>query len=193
MSSREKILAAVRANKPDLQPLPDVIIPVREEGLIEEYRRVAEGIGAKVYEVGGIAEVKELLAASFEPSQRIVSPLEDFADMAEGIEAGIDPHSFADVELAIVRAEIGVSENSALWVPEGNVSQRVIPFICQHLAILINRERIVPTLQQAYSLIGEINYGYGVFIAGPSKTADIEQSLVLGAHGPRSLRVFIVG
>lgn len=183
----------MRANKPDLQPLPDVSIPVRDEGLIEEYRRVAEGIGAKVYEVGGLAEVKELLAASFEQWQRKVSPLEDFADMAEGVAAGTDPHSFADVELAIIRAEIGVSENSALWVPEGNVTERVLPFICQHLAIVVERERVVPTLQQAYSLIGAGSYGYGVFIAGPSKTADIEQSLVLGAHGPRSLRVFIIG
>jgi L-lactate dehydrogenase complex protein LldG len=36
------------------------------------------------------------------------------------------------------------------------------------------------------------SYGFATFIAGPSKTADIEQSLVLGAHGPRSLIVFLI-
>ncbi len=193
MSSREKILAAVKANKPDLSPLPEVTIPVSFDGLIEKYTQVATGIGAKVYQVSSIAEVKSLLADSFDLSLRVVTSLDDFSDIAEKDIAGVDPHSLENVELAIIKAEIGVAENSALWVPEGNVPQRVVPFICQHLAVLVQRENIVPTLHEAYEIIGAAEYGYGAFIAGPSKTADIEQSLVLGAHGPRSLSVFILG
>jgi len=192
MSSREKILAAVKANKPPLSLLPEVSIPVSYDGLIEKYTQVATGIGAKVYQVSSIGEVKSLLADSFDLSLRVVTSLDDFSDIAEKDIAGVDPHSLENVELAIIKAEIGVAENSALWVPEGNVPQRVVPFICQHLAIVIPREKIVPTLHQAYDMIGAAEYGYGAFIAGPSKTADIEQSLVLGAHGPRSLSVFIL-
>ncbi len=193
MSSREKILAAVKANKPDLSPLPEVTIPVSFEGLIEKYTQVATGIGAKVYQVSSIAEIKSLLADSFDLSLRVVTSLDDFSDIAEKDIASVDPHTLENVELAIIRAEIGVAENSALWVPEGNVPQRVVPFICQHLAIVVAKDKIVPTLHQAYEIIGSSDYGYGAFIAGPSKTADIEQSLVLGAHGPRSLSVFILG
>jgi len=193
MSSREKILAAVKANKPELSVLPEVNIPVSYDGLIEKYTQVATGIGAKVYQVSSIAEVKSLLADSFDLSLRVVTSLDDFSDIAEKDIAGVGPHSLENVELAIIKAEIGVAENSALWIPEGNVQQRVVPFICQHLAVVVAKGQIVPTLHQAYDIIGSAEYGYGAFIAGPSKTADIEQSLVLGAHGPRSLSVFILG
>ena len=44
----------------------------------------------------------------------------------------------------------------------------------------------------SYQLIHNTDYGYGVFISGPSKTADIEQSLVIGAHGAGSLTIFIL-
>jgi len=193
MSSREKILAAVKANKPELSVLPEVNIPVSYDGLIEKYTQVATGIGAKVYQVSSIAEVKSLLADSFDLSLRVVTSLDDFSDIAEKDIAGVGPHSLENVELAIIKAEIGVAENSALWIPEGNVQQRVVPFICQHLAVVVAKGQIVPTLHHAYDIIGSAEYGYGAFIAGPSKTADIEQSLVLGAHGPRSLSVFILG
>ena len=112
--------------------------------------------------------------------------------MAETDLAGLDPHTFADVELAIIKGEIGVAENGASWVPENNLQHRVMPFICQHLAIILDKNSFVPSMHQAYEKIGAADYGYGAFIAGPSKTADIEQSLVLGAHGPRSLSVFVI-
>jgi L-lactate dehydrogenase complex protein LldG len=57
---------------------------------------------------------------------------------------------------------------------------------------VISKDALVPTMAQAYAQIGNADYSYGAFISGPSKTADIEQSLVIGAHGPRSLSVFIL-
>jgi L-lactate dehydrogenase complex protein LldG len=57
---------------------------------------------------------------------------------------------------------------------------------------VITPDAIVPTLHEAYEKISDNAYGFGVFIAGPSKTADIEQSLVLGAHGPKTMTVFIL-
>ena len=192
MSSREKILAAVKANKPGQRELPEINIPVSTEGLIEKYTQVATGIGAKVYEVESIEQVKSLLADSYDASKRWVSSLAEFSDVAQTEIKDLDPHTLEDIELSIIKAQLGVAENSALWVPEMNVPQRVVPFICQHLAVIVDRNSIVPTLHQAYDIIGTQEYGYSAFIAGPSKTADIEQSLVLGAHGPRSLSVFII-
>ena len=87
---------------------------------------------------------------------------------------------------------MAVAENGAVWLSEDQLQVRVLPFICQHLAVLVNQKDIVHNMHEAYDKIGSSVYGYGAFIAGPSKTADIEQSLVLGAHGPRGMTVFLM-
>jgi len=77
-------------------------------------------------------------------------------------------------------------------VIRNQMHNRLLPFICQHLILIIEKKNIVATMHQAYQKIDIAREGFGVFIAGPSKTADIEQSLVIGAHGPRSLTVYLV-
>lgn len=192
MNSREKILAAVKANQPELQELPVVAIPQSDENLAERFTTIATAIGSKVHRVNSIDEIRSILSANFDFSSRIISSISELSDIAAADIGQLDPHSLEDVELAVLQAEIGVAENGALWVPEENTLQRVLPFISQHLALVVSVESLVPTMHQAYEVIGSRDYGYAAFIAGPSKTADIEQSLVLGAHGPRSMTVFLL-
>jgi L-lactate dehydrogenase complex protein LldG len=90
-----------------------------------------------------------------------------------------------------VNAIFAVAENGAVWITNDEMRIRALPFICEHLAVVINKKDIVNNMQEAYERIGNNAYDFGVFIAGPSKTADIEQSLVLGAHGPKTMTVFI--
>jgi L-lactate dehydrogenase complex protein LldG len=104
----------------------------------------------------------------------------------------LDNHELADVELMILPAHFAVAENGACWVNDDLYKERVLPFIPQHLALVVKKESFVATMHHAYKRIGDKKYGFGTFIAGPSKTADIEQSLILGAHGPRSLVVFVM-
>ena len=194
MSSRDSILAAVARNQPAREPMPEIPAFLSEEAdLVEKFAAVAVSIGSSVFRVKSLEEVKQIIQRQHGGAKRIVSSFPQFSDIAEtSVAPGTDPHALADVDLAILPAQLGVAENSALWITDAQLPLRVLPFICQHLALVVPQEKIVPLMHQAYDVIGAQEYGFGTFIAGPSKTADIEQSLVLGAHGPRTLCVFLM-
>lgn len=193
MSSREKILQAVRNNQPAAVPLPDLsAFKGMASDPAREYMDTFTGIGGKAVLVDSIDSAKLLIRGQLDPASRVVTTLPALADTFELYSASADPHSFENVELAVIRAHLAVCENGTVWLTEELMGQRIIPFICQHLAVLVDASTIVPTMHEAYARIGTGDYGFGVFIGGPSKTADIEQALVMGAHGPISMTVFVV-
>ena len=193
MSSREKILATVLHNQPQLTPLPDIsIFKVHNQDIVQKYIDTFIGIGGKIFSVESIDAVKILIPENFDITKRIVTTLPELTDVAELYSPTADPHSFQDVELAIINALFSVAENGAVWLTEPVMGHRILPYICQHLAVIVSATSIVSTMHDAYARIGEDEYGFGAFIGGPSKTADIEQALVMGAHGPITMTVFII-
>ena len=96
------------------------------------------------------------------------------------------------IENLVLQGNFGVAENGAIWVEDKDMPNRLLPFITQHLILQIDANAIVPTMQEAYRQMDLKETGFGVFISGPSKTADIEQSLVYGAHGAKELTVILV-
>jgi L-lactate dehydrogenase complex protein LldG len=193
MTTRERILDAVAKNQPATSPLPDTsMFEGDSNGLVQKYMDVFTAIGGSCYVVKDIPAVKTFIDESFDAAKRIVTTVPELGDSFELISDSVDPHSYEDIELALIKGHFSVAENGAVWLTEEVMGQRIIPYICQHLAVIIRAESIVPTLHEAYKVIGEGDYGFGGFISGPSKTADIEQALVLGAHGPLSMTVFII-
>jgi L-lactate dehydrogenase complex protein LldG len=193
MSTREKILEAILKNQPPSTALPDITMFRGDNNdLVQKYMAVFKTIGGTALLVDDIDEVRTLIKQNFDTTKRTVTTLTELSESFELITAIADPHSYYDVELAIIKAHFSVAENGAVWLTEEVMGQRIIPYICQHLAVIINADNILPTLHEAYEKIGAGDYGFGGFIGGPSKTADIEQALVLGAHGPLSMTVFII-
>ncbi|MEJ7683381.1 MAG: LUD domain-containing protein [Segetibacter sp.] len=160
--------------------------------MVQKYMDVFKTIGGSSFLVEDLAAVKAFINEHFDVAKRIVTTLPELSDSAELLSPAVDPHTYEDVELAVLKAHFLVAENGAVWLTDQLTEQRIIPYICQHLAVIVSAESIVPTLHEAYEIIGAGNYGFGGFIGGPSKTADIEQALVLGAHGPLSMTVFIL-
>jgi L-lactate dehydrogenase complex protein LldG len=191
--SRDKILAAIRQNQPSLTPLPSL------EGLNqsthnpqEQFKTVLHSIGGEAVEVADYQEIGAYIRQHYNAEGRFVTNLLGLSTVAETDWQESDPHDLENVELTIIHGIFGVAENAAIWITEGLMGQRVAPFICQNLAVVLNKKDIVPTMHEAYKRIGSSEYGFGSFIAGPSKTADIEQSLVLGAHGSKTMVVFLM-
>lgn len=160
----------------------------------EHFTQTLQGIGGQVIPVPDIQAVHAVLV-----EQQLWMPEYAICSLVDGVEPTTvdlatiaDPHDLANVDLAILRGEFGVAENGAIWLTDTHLKHRALPFITQHLALILSAKAIVHTMHEAYRQIAFTQAGFGVFISGPSKTADIEQSLVLGAHGARSLTVFLI-
>ncbi len=186
MTSRERILNSIASNKPALTTLPTV--PIFEgDGSIERFKTVLEGIGGKAVEVSSKADCQAAIDKYYSDLKNVASEIVK-ANVA--VDLDTTKEILEQVDLAVIQGEIGVAENGTIWVPEINMLNRALPFITQHLVLVLDKNTIVANMQQAYAKLENAG-SYGVFIAGPSKTADIEQSLVIGAHGARSMMVLI--
>jgi L-lactate dehydrogenase complex protein LldG len=186
MSSKENILGAIRGIVRDEKKLPEL----PDFGVDGELEKVfSQSILVNKGEILSLSEFEKWLTEQNFPK---VLSLSKSISHKSSIAVPSDPHELDDLNLAILDGQFGVAENGAIWVDDSQLSLRAVPFITEHLVIILEKKSLVPTLHQAYQKIGDTFSGFGLFIAGPSKTADIEQSLVIGAHGAKSLKVVLI-
>ena len=191
---RDKILHTIKQNKPKSSvPIPEWKSEYASRNLTKVYKEKVEQISARCIEIDDWILLAKWVKDHYESSKIIVSPIEGLDQLNTiDLAAVKDPVELKTVELAILQGQLGVAENGAVWLEETEMVHRVLPFITQHLILVLRKENIVEDMHQAYHQINLDRIGFGVFIAGPSKTADIEQSLVIGAHGARSCTVVLM-
>jgi L-lactate dehydrogenase complex protein LldG len=201
--SREKILAALRRHKVPAQPLPEEpLSAIRFADPMEQFIEVLRSVGGNAECVADATALARSIAQSSsyrDSSSRCCAvALPTSPDPTTSLNWNVslsdvdDPHHLAALEFAVLPGHFAVAENAAVWVTDHRLRHRAAYFIARNLALVLAAERIVSNLHEAYERISFMDNAYGCFISGPSKTADIEQSLVIGAHGARSLTVYLV-
>jgi L-lactate dehydrogenase complex protein LldG len=177
--SKEKILNSISKNKPahaDL-PVPRKIINEGNKDLVQAFMDKAISAGSKIENFDTYEKVGAWIRQKGMP---VIDLLPDSSAKDQYLH--VDDPDKAD--MVVIKGQLGVAENGAVWIDEHDMQIRKLPFLTSHLVLVLEKVRILPDMHEAYKQVDLGQSGFGVFIAGPSKTADIEQSLVIGAHGP---------
>ena len=193
MTSKEKILKNIKDNN----IVKNVALPsyenfgIKFENKFETFSTMLESVGGKALIIEK-DKLDETIKALYPDEKQIASNV-DFCSIGNfNANDFDDAHDLKDIDLAIVKGNFAVAENGAIWMKDESNRHRSLYFIAQNIVIVINENEIVNNMHEAYEKLSFEKAGFGVFISGPSKTADIEQSLVIGAHGPKSGYVIFI-
>ena len=200
MNSKNEILRRLRDVEAPAVEAPDHDGPwIQYDDVDAQFAAMVAAVGGVCHQAASTDDAMQVLEALpfvrhagglLSKSLKVVSQAPTLTAGNVDLDAVEDPHVLADVDLAIVRGHFGVAENGAVWVSDEAVRHRVIFFLPQHVAVIVPRDALVHNMHEAYERMRLPDAGqFGMFLSGPSKTADIEQSLVIGAHGARSLTV----
>jgi L-lactate dehydrogenase complex protein LldG len=196
VASRDAILAALRKNAPPAAPAPDLAgLGVTFADPLDQLAQSVVAVGGACARVADLAAADAALAAlpQAASARKIVSLVAGVGRPTVELAAIDDPHALADLDLAILPGTLAVAENAAIWVDGAALVHRAVFVITDHLVLVVHANDVVHHMHEAYARLAGRPPGYGLFISGPSKTADIEQVLVVGAQGARTCTVLVVG
>lgn len=195
MSSKSEILGRLRANVRETYDMPDLSFKklTFEDPMAEFIKQTTTTAGAKLIELRPTDDINEKIHEAFPNAKVIASNL-------PGVKADKNPdevekaQDLDGTDVGVIEGGVACAENACVWVPM-NMKQKAICFISESLVLIVSKKNIVSNMHEAYKKLEEMGetskYGFGTFISGPSKTADIEQTLVYGAQAATALTVFL--
>jgi len=195
MSNKEDILKKYRANvrvKFDMPDLSDIKAIQYPDPLVQ-FIKMTESVGGHVIEVKEGQDINELVKEMYPDAKEIASNLPEVTIATRNPDTVGRARDLNGTDVGIIRGLFGVAENACVWIPQ-MMKEKAVCFISENLVILLPKSQIVHNMHEAYKRIkfDETYDGYGTFISGPSKTADIAQVLVMGAQAARSATILLL-
>ncbi len=222
MTARDAVLASIRRSlgvtgteaprrfeaERRLAEAPAGVVPARGQGDLAArsatFRAEAERAQATIAEVADLAQVPAEVARFLrdnncpatvrmgaDPRLAALPWAETALEIAHGASDGGDLN-------AVSMAFAGIAEVGALALVSGPDNPTTLNFLPDNAIVVVRREDIVADYETVFARL-RAAYGKGGaprtvnLIVGPSRSADIEQTLLLGAHGPRRLHIVIAG
>ena len=189
--NKEELLSKLSRNTIHQFDLPETPVEgIKYQDVVQQFIDMSRNVGSEVIEAKADDDINELIRKAYPVAEVLASNV-------DGVKADINPDIVSEAQdlngtdVGIIEGDIAVAENGCVWVPQ-TMKERVVCFISENLVILVHRDKIVNNMHEAYKKIHMTDYGYGCFISGPSKTADIEQALVMGAQAARGVTVIII-
>ena len=195
MSNKEDILKKYRANVRERFDMPDLsdIKAITYPDPLLQFMNMMKSVGGNAIEVEKGRDVNSLIRELYPDAKEIASNLPEITIATRNPDTVDDAQALNGTDVGVIRGKFGVAENACIWIPQ-QMKEKAVCFISENLVILLPKSQIVNNMHEAYRRI-EFNQdydGYGTFISGPSKTADIAQVLVMGAQAARSATVLLL-
>ena len=195
MSNKDDILKKYRANVREKFDMPDLsdIKGITYPDPLVQFIKMTESVGGHVIEVKEEQNVNQLIKDLYPEAKEFASNLPEITIATRNPDTVGRARDLNGTDVGIIRGQFGVAENACVWIPQ-TMKEKAVMFISENLVILLPKSQIVNNMHEAYKRI-EFNKeydGYGTFISGPSKTADIAQVLVMGAQAARSATILLL-
>lgn len=193
MSSKEDILKKYRANIREQFDMPDLsdIKAITYPNPLMQFMNMTKSVGGNAIEVEKDCDINALIRELYPDAKEIASNLPEITIATRNPDEVGRARDLNGTDVGIIRGVFGVAENACVWIPQ-TMKEKAVCFISEHLIILLKKSEIVNNMHEAYRRIQFNDYGYGTFISGPSKTADIAQVLVMGAQAARSATILLL-
>ena len=195
MSNKDDILKKYRANVREKFDMPDLsdIKAITYPNPLVQFVKMTEMVGGQVIEVDPGRDINVLIRELFPDAKEIASNLPEITIATRNPDTVGRARDLNGTDVGIIRGTFGVAENACIWIPQ-TMKEKAVCFISENLVILLPKSQIVNNMHEAYKRIEfDKEYdGYGTFISGPSKTADIAQVLVMGAQAARSATILLM-
>ena len=195
MSNKEDILKKYRSNIHERFEMPDLsdITPITYKEPLSQFIEMSKNVGGNIIEVKENQDINALVKELYPDAKEIASNLSEITIATRNPDTIENAQALNGTDVGIIRGMFGVAENGCIWIPQ-QIKEKAVCFISENIVILLRKSQIVNNMHEAYKQIAfDSKYdGYGTFISGPSKTADIAQVLVMGAQAARSVTILLM-